>query len=144
MIKNIKTMYIITKRYVICFRIFIFKREYWVEKSSLLTVYIISVYTRMNINELLHCLLQVCTIRINLFAMPKIFLDTSSDLKTTVFRYFLLYDASLSTKNDRSEKIVLRNRQRNWWVIIDASIGIRNDNITCWLKRSLSKQRKYT
>ena len=45
-------MYLITKRYVICFKIFIFKREYWVEKSSLLTVYNISVYMRMNINEL--------------------------------------------------------------------------------------------
>ena len=52
----------------------------------------------MNINELLHCLLQVCTIRINLFAMLKIFLDTSSDLKNTVFQYFLFYDVSLLWK----------------------------------------------
>ena len=42
--------------------------------------------------------------------MPKIFLDTSSDSKTTAFRYFYLFDdAALSMKNDHSEKIVLRN-----------------------------------
>ena len=63
---------------------------------------------RMNINELLHCLLQVCTIRINLFAMQKFFLDTTSDSKTTAsLNFYLFYDAAQSMKNDHSEKIVL-------------------------------------